>query len=111
VQRAYAQQILDRTTQLKNQQVIPQSDFEAAQLDVKNADAQLQSAKAQVTQAQTSVDQALLNLAHTTITAPLDGVVISRSVDVGQTVSASATAPTLFTIANDLRKMEVSANL
>ena len=52
-----------------------------------------------------------MNLAHTTITSPIDGIVVSRAVDVGQTVAASLSAPTLFTIANDLTQMQVIANI
>ena len=55
--------------------------------------------------------RAEVNLAHTTITSPIDGVVVSRDVNVGQTVAASLSAPTLFTIANDLTKMQVIANI
>src|SRR5207247_10344909 len=67
----------------------------------------LHAARAQVKQKQAALQQALVDLAHTTIRAPVDGVVISRSVDVGQTVAASLQAPTLFTIAEDLTKMQV----
>ena len=52
-----------------------------------------------------------MNLSHTTITAPIDGIVISRNVDIGQTVAASMQAPVLFTIAQDLRHMQVNASV
>jgi HlyD family secretion protein len=84
-------------------------DSAAAQLEV--ADAQLQSAIAQVAQARAALSQAELNLEHTVIRAPVDGVVVSRNVDVGQTVAASLQAPTLFLIAQDLSKMQVDTNV
>ena len=76
-----------------------------------SAKAKLEQSKAMLTQARAQLDQSNLNLSHTIITSPIDGVVISRSVDVGQTVAASLQAPTLFTIANDLTKMQVLASI
>jgi HlyD family secretion protein len=73
------------------------------------AEAQLQAAAATVRQRQAAVDQARVDLEHTEIRAPVNGVVVSRSVDVGQTVAASLQAPTLFTIAEDLTRMQVEA--
>src|SRR5262249_56853511 len=73
--------------------------------------AQLGSAQAQVAQNQANLRQAQLDLEHTVIRAPVEGVVVSRSVDVGQTVAASLQAPTLFTIAQDLTKMQVDTNV
>ena len=64
-----------------------------------------------MTQAQASVNQAKVNLAHVVITAPIDGIVISRSVDAGQTVAASMSAPTLFVLAADLTRMRVISKL
>ena len=66
---------------------------------------------ASVKQSEASVSQAQVNLDHTVITAPIDGIVIQRSVDVGQTVAASMSAPTLFIIAADLTKMQVNASI
>src|SRR5204862_8321251 len=60
---------------------------------------------------QAALDQAKSNFAYTTVTSPIDGVVISRSVDVGQTVAASLSAPTLFVIAGDLKQMEVHTSV
>ncbi len=74
-----------------------------------SSSAKLQQAKAQLAQARAQLEQAQVNLDHTIITSPIDGVVVSRDVDVGQTVAASLQAPTLFTIANDLTKMQVLA--
>jgi len=64
-----------------------------------------------VLQARADRDQAAANLAYTSITSPIDGIVVSRAVDVGQTVAASFQTPTLFTIANDLTKMQILANI
>jgi len=84
-------------------------DSAGAQLEV--VEAQLQSARAQVTQGEAALRQAELNLEHTVIRAPVDGVVVSRNVDVGQTVAASLQAPTVFLIAQDLTKMQVDTNV
>jgi HlyD family secretion protein len=73
--------------------------------------AKVDQAKAAVSQAQAQLQQAQLNLDHSIIASPIDGVVVSRTVDVGQTVAASLQAPTLFTIANDLTKMQVLASI
>ncbi|MEW6211168.1 MAG: efflux RND transporter periplasmic adaptor subunit [Acidobacteriota bacterium] len=75
------------------------------------AQARLQQSKAAVEQAKAQLNQAKVNLEHTIIASPIDGVVVSRNVDVGQTVAASLQAPTLFTIANDLTSMQVLASI
>jgi HlyD family secretion protein len=75
------------------------------------AQAQVRQARAQVQQSEAALRLAEVNLSHTTIRSPIDGVVVSRNVDVGQTVAASLSAPTLFTIANDLTRMQVIANI
>jgi HlyD family secretion protein len=80
-----------------------------AQYDV--AQTQLASAQSQVKQAQASLEQAQLDLDHTKIIAPVDGTVIARNMDVGQTVAASFQAPTIFQIAQDLTKMQVDTNV
>jgi len=85
--------------------------LEQSQAQVQQAQAQVQQAEAQVQQAQAALNLAQVNLSHTTISSPIDGVVVSRDVNVGQTVAASLSAPTLFTIANDLTKMQVIANI
>lgn len=76
-----------------------------------SARAKLDQAKASVAQAKAQLQQSQLNLDHSIIPSPIDGVVVSRAVDVGQTVAASLSAPTLFTIANDLTKMQVLASI
>jgi len=108
---ADSRQKLDRAQQLSAKDLIPRTDLEAAQIDVKSAEAQLKSADAAVTQARAQLNNQRVNLGYTTITAPIDGIVISRNVDAGQTVAASMNAPTLFVLAADLTKMEVVATV
>lgn len=84
---------------------------QAAKAGLAQAQAAVKQAQAQLQQTEASLRLAEVNLSHTTITSPIDGVVVSRNVDVGQTVAASMSAPTLFTIANDLTLMQVIANI
>ncbi|MBI4263796.1 MAG: efflux RND transporter periplasmic adaptor subunit [Acidobacteria bacterium] len=102
---------LARARQLAAQQLIPAIDLETAEANARAAEASRKAAEAQVVQARASLNQSRVNLNHTIIRAPIDGIVISRNVDVGQTVAASMSAPTLFVIANDLRRMQVSARI
>jgi HlyD family secretion protein len=102
---------LRRAQQLWEQQLIAQTDLETAQAAARQAEAALKAAHAQVAQSRASLSQAQVNIGHTVIRAPIDGVVISRNVDVGQTVAASMSAPTLFVIANDLAQMRVNASI
>jgi HlyD family secretion protein len=88
-----------------------QAQVQQSQAGVQQSQAQVQQAQAQVQQAQAALSLAEVNLSHTTITSPIDGIVVSRDVSVGQTVAASLSAPTLFTIANDLTQMQVIANI
>ncbi|HEX8336994.1 MAG TPA: efflux RND transporter periplasmic adaptor subunit [Pyrinomonadaceae bacterium] len=88
-----------------------QAQTQQSQSQVGGAQAQVQNAAAQVEQARAALQLAEINLRHTTITSPIDGVVVSRDVNVGQTVAASLSAPTLFTIAQDLTQMQVIANI
>lgn len=83
----------------------------AADAQRRVTEAQLASARAQVMQKEAALRQAQVDLDHTTIRAPVDGVVVSRQVDVGQTVAASLQAPVLFTIAQDLTKMQVETSV
>src|SRR6266704_1454568 len=83
----------------------------SSQADVDQAMANLHQAEANAKIKQGALDKAKADLDHCTITSPIDGVVISRSVDVGQTVAASLQAPVIFTIANDLTKMQIDANV
>jgi HlyD family secretion protein len=90
-----------------------QADAAVAQAEAQShsAAAALQQAKAQLQQAVADLNRAKLNLEYCNIYSPVDGVVISRNIDVGQTIAASLQAPTLFTIANDLTQMQVNANV
>jgi HlyD family secretion protein len=83
----------------------------SSQQDVDQANANLHQAEANVKIKQGALDKAKTDLDHCTITSPVDGVVISRSVDVGQTVAASLQAPVIFQIANDLTKMQIDSNV
>jgi HlyD family secretion protein len=85
--------------------------IQSAQAQLAVMQAALDSARAQVKQKEAALKQAQVDLDHTTITAPVDGVVVSRAVDVGQTVAASLQAPVLFTIAQDLTKMQVETSV
>ncbi len=130
---------LDRKTQLANRELIARSDLDTAQATydsavalveaarakeqsltagIRSAEAQrrvaeamLQTARAQVKQKDAALQQARVDLKNSTIRAPIDGVVVARSVDVGQTVAASLQAPTLFTIAQDLSRMQVETSV
>ena len=106
-----AQTQLRRSEELAARELISESELDAAQIAVRSADAQLLSAEAGVIQSRASLNQSEVNLGHTVITAPIDGIVIARQVDVGQTVAASMSAPELFIIAADLTKMQVIANI
>src|SRR5262245_49406451 len=92
---------------------LEQAKAQVVQIEAANASAKakLEQAKAAVAQAKAQLQQNQVNLDHSIIKSPIDGVVVSRSVDVGQTVAASLQAPTLFTIANDLTKMQVLASI
>src|SRR5581483_879169 len=83
----------------------------APQADLDSALATLHEAEATVKIKQSNLEKSKVDLDHCTIYAPIDGVVISRSVDVGQTVAASLSAPVIFTIANDLRNMQIDSNV
>ncbi|MBW7887564.1 MAG: efflux RND transporter periplasmic adaptor subunit [Bacteroidetes bacterium] len=94
----------ERVKTLMDKNLAAQADYDAALADYESSEAQNKQADAQL-------DRAKINLRYATIKAPIDGVVISRAVDVGQTVAASLSAPTIFTIANDLTKMQVQASV
>jgi HlyD family secretion protein len=111
VQLEDAQQKLTRARELAGRELIATTDLDSAEINARVADAALEGAQAQVVQARASLHQSQVNLGHTIITAPIDGIVISRNVAVGQTVAASMQAPTLFVIARDLRDMQVEASI
>lgn len=93
-----------RQEQLLAKQLVAQADYDLAKADFDALEAQISQVKAALLQAQT-------NLAYTKIRSPIDGVVVDRQYDIGQTVAASFQAPTLFTIAQDLTKMQVQADV
>jgi HlyD family secretion protein len=97
--------------ELAKQQLIAETELETARANYEGAVAQLKANEAAASQALANLNQAKVDLSHTVISTPIDGVVISRNVDVGQTVAASFQAPVLFVIANDLRRMRVNASI
>jgi HlyD family secretion protein len=111
VARSSAQTKEARARELWTRELIPRADLETAEVERQSADAQLRAARAQVSQAKAALEQAQVNLAKTVISAPIDGIVTARDVDVGQTVAASLQAPTLFVIAADLSQMQVKASV
>ena len=100
-----------RNRELVKDGFVAQADVDSAQTAYETAIAQRKSAEAQVRQAEGTVSAAETNLRYTTIRSPVDGIVISRNVDAGQTVAASFQTPTLFTIAQDLTKMQIDTNV
>jgi HlyD family secretion protein len=99
-----AQRVLTRARELFKQNYIAQAEVEAAEVALEQRQAELSQARAQLQVAQVDLD-------HTVIRAPIDGVVIARSIDLGQTVAASLQAPQLFVIANDLARMQVETRI
>jgi HlyD family secretion protein len=106
----------DRAVQLTKAGVMSQqqldlakSNYDSANASVGAADATVTQAQAQISQKEAAVNVAQTNLDYTVIRSPIDGTVVARNVDVGQTVAASLQAPTIFTIAQDLKKMWVYA--
>jgi HlyD family secretion protein len=111
VQQQDAATKLARAKDLSAASLLAQQDLDTAQSTYDGAVAAVKSAHANVVQARAALNQAQVNLQHTVIEAPTDGVVISRNVEVGQTVAAAMQAPTLFIIAGDLSKMQVNASV
>jgi HlyD family secretion protein len=91
--------------------VTAQANYDSAAAQVKADEASYRNVLAQVEQQKANLESAELDLSHTRIISPVDGIVISRNVDVGQTVAASLQAPTLFVIAKDLTKMQIDTNV
>jgi HlyD family secretion protein len=110
-QSADSQRQLARSKELAAKKLVAAADLDTAQATADAARANIQAAEGTVDQARASRHQAEINLAYTAIVSPIDGTVISRAVDVGQTVAASLQAPTLFTIAEDLGKMQVDTSV
>lgn len=110
-QRVLAERNDKRTHGLTADGLATKADLDAADAALGAAVAQGEAAVAGAAQAKAALDQTELNLTYATIVSPIDGIVISRSVDVGQTVAAALQAPTLFTIAEDLTRMQVDTNV
>lgn len=102
---------LDRSAELLERKLLSQSDLDNARSQYDQAVAQLALDQAAIAQATAAVEEARINLDYTDIVSPVDGVVVSRNVDVGQTVAASFQTPTLFVIAEDLTKMQVNTSV
>lgn len=108
---ADARRTRDRNRLLVAKNFISRSDLDTSETNVQTAEAQAEAAKAQVLQARAGLSQAQTSLGYTKIVSPVNGTVISRSIDVGQTVAASFQTPTLFTIAEDLTKMQINTSV
>ena len=106
-----AKRTLERNKTLYQKSYIAKSDLDTAETNEQAARAQVSAARAQVQQNRAALDFAENNLRYTRIVSPVDGIVISRNVDVGQTVAASFQTPTLFNIAQDLTKMQIDTNI
>lgn len=111
VQAKDAQRQAVRAQELTQKGLLSKGEGDTAVANAEAAQAGVVSAQAGVTQARAALTRSETNLAYTRIVSPTDGVVISRSVDVGQTVAASLQAPILFTIAQDLRQMQVNTSV
>ena len=107
----YSRKTFNRYQNLYKRNFISKSDLDQAKSTYQADMAQIEAAKAQIVQAQALYKTALTNLGYTKITAPVDGMIISREIDVGQPVAASFQAPELFTIAQDLKKMQIEVNV
>ncbi len=102
---------LKRYRNLYVKSFIPKSELDQAEADYKANLASVNSARAKISQTQAQYNQSLVNLNYTKITAPVSGMIISREIDLGQPVAASFQAPELFTIAQDLEKMQIEVNV
>jgi HlyD family secretion protein len=109
--RTLADLTYEREQVLFGQRLVARADVDAAEAQALACRADVDASRASLLQSQAGVEQADLNLSYTRIVSPIDGIVLSRTIDVGQTVAASFQAPTLFTIAQDLTKMQVDTNV
>jgi HlyD family secretion protein len=105
------QQKLARAKALQGEQLIAQSDFDAAQIAAEASAAAVKSQEAQLGQAEAALKQSEVSLSNSIIRTPVDGIVLSRNVEIGQTVSAGLQAPTLFVIARNLGTMQLNASV
>lgn len=101
----------ERDKVLVKSNFIAKSELDLAESTYKSDLAQIEAAKAQIAQAKAALNNSLTNLRYTKILSPVDGIVVSRSVEIGQTVAASFQTPTLFTVAQDLTKMQIDTNV
>jgi HlyD family secretion protein len=108
---ADAKRSMNRARELFSRNLISRSDLDAAETAHDTAKAQVTASKAQVSQSEAALRISATNLRYTRIISPVNGIVVSRSVDIGQTVAASFQTPTLFTIAQDLTKMQIDCNV
>jgi HlyD family secretion protein len=106
-----AKRTMERNKELLSKNLIAQSDFDTAETNYETAKASVSASKSQVAQNEAALSSAETNLYYTKIVSPVDGIVVSRNVDVGQTVAASFQTPTLFSIAQDLTKMQIDTNV
>jgi HlyD family secretion protein len=106
-----AKRTLERYRQLVKDGIVAQSDYDTAETKSQEAVAAVKAAEGSIAQTRGAYSQARTNLKYSTIKSPVDGIVVSRNVDVGQTVAASFQTPTLFTIAQDLTKMEIDTSV
>src|SRR5664279_4164667 len=111
VQANQAEIDFKRQQSLAERKLVAEADFDTARSNLDAAKAQVAINVGNLQQAKAALNQARVNLAYTTIVSPTDGVVISRNVDVGQTVAAAMSAPIIFVIAEDLRKMQVDTRV
>lgn len=107
----YYKKALDRISKLNASKYSTEKDLEAAERDYDNAVVQLGLEQAQVKQAEASLNSAQTELSYTEIKSPVNGIVISKAVEVGQTVAASFSTPELFSVAEDLTKMQIEASV
>ncbi|RJQ50052.1 MAG: efflux RND transporter periplasmic adaptor subunit [Nitrospiraceae bacterium] len=106
-----AKRTMDRNRELFSRNLIARSEADTSETNYETSGAQVSVSRAQVGQAEAALKIAEANLRYTNILSPVDGIVVSRNVDVGQTVAASFQTPTLFTIARDLTKMQINTNV
>ncbi len=111
VQLADSERKHEQAKKLWAGQLIPRDQLDTAELNVKQLESQIKSSEASLTVAIADLNTQKVNLGHTIIKAPIDGIVISRNVDQGQTVQASMNAPVLYQLAEDLTKMQVLASI
>ena len=106
-----AERSMNRNKELFAKNLIARSDLDTAETNNETAKASVSAAKSQVAQTEATLSLAETNYYYTKIVSPVDGIVVSRNVDVGQTVAASFQTPTLFSIAQDLTKMQIDTNV